>query len=52
MGSSRLSITMKLGTVPFLNARPLTIALEGNSQVELVVRTPLEAGANVGRGEN
>ena len=51
MGSSRLSITMKLGTVPFLNARPLTIALEGNSQVELVVEPPSKLAQMLTRGE-
>ena len=51
MGSSRLSITMKLGTVPFLNARPLTIALEGNSQVELVVEPPSKLAQMLESGE-
>ncbi len=31
---------MRLGTVPFLNARPLTIALEAKPEVELVVEPP------------
>ena len=51
MGSSRLSITMKLGTVPFLNARPLTIALEGNSGVELVVEPPSKLAQMLESGE-
>ena len=51
MGSSRLSITMKLGTVPFLNARPLTIALEGNPGVELVVEPPSKLAQMLESGE-
>ena len=39
MGRSRLS-AMRLGTVPFLNARPLTIALEGEPRVDLIVEPP------------
>ena len=51
MGSPRLSTAMKLGTVPFLNARPLTIALEGNPAVELVVEPPSKLAEMLERGE-
>ena len=51
MGSSRLSTTMKLGTVPFLNARPLTIALEGNPAVELIVEPPSKLAEMLESGE-
>ncbi len=42
---------MKLGTVPFLNARPLTIALEENPEVELIVAPPSELARALSRGE-
>ena len=51
MGRSRLSTTMKLGTVPFLNARPLTIALKGNSAVEIVVEPPSKLAKMLERRE-
>lgn len=51
MGSPRLSTTMKLGTVPFLNAKPLTIALEGNPAVELVVEPPSKLAEMLASGE-
>ncbi len=51
MGSPRLSNTMKLGTVPFLNARPLTVALEANGAVELIVEPPSKLADMLARGE-
>ena len=42
---------MKLGTVPFLNARPLTIALEEDPGVEIISRPPSELARMLARGE-
>jgi len=51
MGRPRLNTAMKLGTVPFLNARPLTIALEENPAVELIVEPPSKLAEMLARGE-
>ena len=51
MGRSRLSEAVRLGTVPFLNARPLTIALESEPRVELVVEPPSKLARMLARGE-
>ncbi|MBI4251610.1 MAG: hypothetical protein HY618_04040 [Candidatus Tectomicrobia bacterium] len=46
MGGSRL----KLGDVPYLNTKPLTIALEGREDVELLVHPPSRLSELLGAG--
>ncbi len=42
---------IRAAAVSFLNARPLTVALEGSSRIELVLAEPSECAALLERGE-